>query len=509
MAGGIFDGMSHERMLQWLDQANSGTVQSAADRLATVAEEIHKIADELKIRPQWVEWKGEGADAFRAWTADLANSTLRLGDFSESSAKWLAQASDAIARAQAAIPRTAEGAQVNLDATTVAHNDPDAGTVSAKSAGELAALAAGKEKVRQEAATEMVKLGQAYEFSAVQLNALERPKFAPPPTAIVPDDPMQVYDRESLTRSGAAGQEDVSAGTGSTSVSQRAGAVGDPDGSEPSTHGRTLPERSAPSVDEPPTRMGIDSVETLPQDKRTATGPPSGPPGAGRLEGPGSPPHSNWVPPVTGRQGLPVGGPPAQGRAAGTGRMPQFPAGQAVHSPNAPRTPGGGTGIVGGRPVTPPLGGQAGTPHRGTVVGAPPGSTGRPPMGPTTGTATPTGRAAGQQGPTPGRRLPSPNGGVIGGAPQQTGRAVRSSGGSGGTAGTGTTSGGGTTRGGIVGGAPSGIRPGENRGTGTARVSGQNSSTRTDNRNVRPRRPASNEEPRRQGNSRTAPPAAD
>lgn len=109
MAGGIFDGMSHERMLQWLDQANSGTVQSAADRLATVAEEIHKIADELKIRPQWVEWKGEGADAFRAWTADLANSTLRLGDFSESSAKWLAQASDAIARAQAAIPRTAEG----------------------------------------------------------------------------------------------------------------------------------------------------------------------------------------------------------------------------------------------------------------------------------------------------------------------------------------------------------------------------------------------------------------
>lgn len=146
MAGGIFDGMSHERMLQWLDQANSGTVQSAADRLATVAEEIHKIADELKIRPQWVEWKGEGADAFRAWTADLANSTLRLGDFSESSAKWLAQASDAIARAQAAIPRTAEGAQANLDAATMAHNDPDADTISAKSAAELAALAVNRRR---------------------------------------------------------------------------------------------------------------------------------------------------------------------------------------------------------------------------------------------------------------------------------------------------------------------------------------------------------------------------
>ncbi|WP_405894326.1 translation initiation factor IF-2 [Streptomyces sp. NBC_00104] len=507
MTGGIFDGMSHERMLQWLDQANSGTVQSAADRLATVAEEIHKIADELKIRPQWVEWKGEGADAFRAWTADLANSTLRLGDFSESSAKWLAQASDAIARAQAAIPRTAEGAQANLDAATMAHNDPDADTISAKSAAELAALAAGKEKVRQEAAAEMVKLGQAYEFSAVQLNALERPRFAPPPTAVLPHDSS--YQSVDLERPGSS-EQSASSPRGVVPLDS---APSRDTGSDTSDVRRSLDtrssERSAPSVDEPPTRMGLDSVETLPQDKRTATGPPSGPPSAGRLEGPGSPPHSNWVPPVTGRQGLPAGGPPAQGRSAVTGRMPQFPAGPAVPSPNAARVPGGSNGIIGGRPVTPPLGGQAGTTHRGTVVGAPPGTTGRPPMGPTTGTAASTGRPAGQQAPTSGRRLPSPNGGVIGGAPQQTGRTVRSSGGSGGTAGTGTTSGGGTTRGGIVGGAPSVVRPGTNRGTGTPRVSGPTTSTSTDNRNVRLHRSADNEESRRQGNSQTAPPTVD
>ncbi|MDX3642181.1 hypothetical protein [Streptomyces sp. MB09-02B] len=508
MAGGTFDGMSHERMLQWLDQANSGTVQAAAVRLAKAAEEIRKIADELKVRPQWVEWKGEGADAFRAWTADLANSTLRLGDFSESSAKWLAQASDAIARAQAAIPRTAEGAQANLDAATVAHNDPDADTISAKSAAELAALAAGKEKLRQEAAAEMVKLGQAYAFSATQLNALERPRFAPPPTAIVPA-PVDAQSSD-LARPSASAQSAPSTGEVASLDSGRRSRDTTSDTSDVKRSLDPPPrERVAPSVDEPPTRMAIDSVETLPQDKRTATGPPNGLPGAGRLEGPGSPPHSNWVPPVTGRQGSPVGGPTAQGRSAMTGRMPQFPAGQAFQSPNAARVPGGSNGIIGGRPVTPPMGGQAGTTHRGTVVGAPPASTGRPPMGPTTGTATPTGRAAGQQGPTPGRRLPSPNGGVIGGAPQQTGRTVRSSGGSGGPAGTGTTSGGGTTRGGIVGGAPSGVRPGENRGTATRRVSGPNSSTSTDNRNVRPRGPARSEENRRQDNNRTAPPAVD
>ena len=62
-AGGVtsFEDMSHEQMLAWLDQANSGTVQAAADRLVSAAEEIRKIAEELKVRPQWVEWKGEGA----------------------------------------------------------------------------------------------------------------------------------------------------------------------------------------------------------------------------------------------------------------------------------------------------------------------------------------------------------------------------------------------------------------------------------------------------------------
>lgn len=109
-SGTPFESMSHEEMLAWLDQANSGAIQGAADRLVSAAAEIRKIAEDLKVRPQWVEWKGEGADAFRTWSADLANSTLRLGDYSEGASKWLTQASNAIASAQAAIPRTQAGA---------------------------------------------------------------------------------------------------------------------------------------------------------------------------------------------------------------------------------------------------------------------------------------------------------------------------------------------------------------------------------------------------------------
>ncbi|MGW4750713.1 translation initiation factor IF-2, partial [Streptomyces sp. NPDC004290] len=155
--GTSFEGISHEQMLAWLDQANSGEVQAAAGRLTAAAEEIRKIAEELKVRPQWVAWKGEGADAFRAWANDLANSTFRLGDFSEDAAKWLGEASGAIATAQASIPRDTKGAQANLDAAIAAHNDPDSAAVRAKSASELAALKADQEKVRLEAAAQMRK----------------------------------------------------------------------------------------------------------------------------------------------------------------------------------------------------------------------------------------------------------------------------------------------------------------------------------------------------------------
>lgn len=184
--GTSFEGMSHEQMLAWLDQANAGEVQAAADRLTAAAKEIRKIAEELKVRPQWVAWKGEGADAFRAWANDLANSTHALGDFSEGAAKWLGEASGAIARAQVSIPRDAKSAQANLDAANVAHNDPDAAPVRSKAAYDLAALKADKEKVRQEAAAEMHKLGQSYDLSATQMNTLQRPKFPPPPAAIAP-----------------------------------------------------------------------------------------------------------------------------------------------------------------------------------------------------------------------------------------------------------------------------------------------------------------------------------
>ncbi|MFD0511755.1 hypothetical protein [Streptomyces aureus] len=279
MAKDPFDGMSHEQMLEWLDQANSGTVQAAADRLAAAAKEIHSIAEDLKVRPQWVEWKGQGAESFRTWAGDLANATLTLGDFSQDSSKWLAQASKAIGTAQASIPRDKASAQSNLDAAKAAHNDPDAGAVASKSSAELQAIAANKEKVRQEAAGEMRKLGQAYSLSSTQMSGLTRPKFPPPPKALVPDS----VSRDSSQREGDGGAaaKSVSA-TGTTrSVAEATGHTTPTSDVTAAHHGTVTPERAMPNLDERPTQVGIDSVGTLPEAKQplpTTTGPsPVGP----------------------------------------------------------------------------------------------------------------------------------------------------------------------------------------------------------------------------------------
>ncbi|MDH2393551.1 hypothetical protein QCN29_33260, partial [Streptomyces sp. HNM0663] len=69
--GTPFEGMSHEQMLAWLDEASSFHVRDAGDRLARAAGEIRKIALQLKFRPERVEWQGEGFEAFVEWGASL------------------------------------------------------------------------------------------------------------------------------------------------------------------------------------------------------------------------------------------------------------------------------------------------------------------------------------------------------------------------------------------------------------------------------------------------------
>lgn len=345
--GTPFDSMTHETMLAWLDKANSGAIQGASDRLLSAATEIRKIAEDLKVRPQTVEWKGEGATAFRTWGADLANATLRLGDYSEGASKWLAQASDALASAQVAIPRTDAGAQANLDAAKAARNDPDASAIEKKS---LETLLAAKESNRQEAAAEMRRLAQSYQFSASQMDGLEKPVFPPPPGEFVPDRKETISDGETWgsTGSGPGGHSGSSRTTygSSASTSDINGVLGS---SIP--HGLKVPVHSDTPVD-----MEIDGVATLPPTSSTNTVTPSVPPTTGNAEGV-LPPRLMNTPRPFGGGPIPLQGPVAGGKAVSGLRPPALPGQGGLTAGPASRLPREG-GIIGGRPLRKPLDGR-------------------------------------------------------------------------------------------------------------------------------------------------------
>ncbi|WP_406123192.1 translation initiation factor IF-2 [Streptomyces sp. NBC_00989] len=447
--------MSHEQMLAWLDQAHPGTVRFAADRLTAAAEEIRKIGEELKVRPQYVEWKGAGADAFRIWAGDLANSTLRLGDFSDDAAKWLGQASDAIAHAQASIPRDTKSAQANPNAATLAHNGSDATAVSTKSANELAALAAAKEKVRQEAALQMLKLGQSYRLSATQLDGLERPAFPPPPDAIRP--PEKYGSSEDLARSEdpsshrSGGRATVSDLVDADGVTHTRAAQPDQPEAKTIAVGQTSADRPVLDDRESSTQVGIDSVGSLPDSSHPATSTTGGVPAPVRPETGALPSVGAIAAPIagvgsrgpvgfSGPGGSAVGGRTSGPLGQGTrGSVIGRGAGEASPVPNGdlrgsgaasgrsapgPGLPAGrgvpaGSGISGGRPTgTPTTGRSTGRPSGSTVVG-----------GERAGSRGPTGRVPvaepGRQataGPVAGRSFPTPSNGVVGGTPQRTGR---------------------------------------------------------------------------------------
>ncbi|WMX46783.1 hypothetical protein RGF97_20865 [Streptomyces roseicoloratus] len=193
--GTDFRSMSHQQMLNWLDEASSFSVRNAGDRLATAAAKMTQIAKELQRRPGRVEWDSKAERAFKEWTASLASTTHSLADYSENSAKWLAEAANAIAAAQSSIPRYTSNAQAeeNLAAARKYHNDPDSQTIArnarnqmAPQGADAAAIKAKEEANRQNAAAEMERLSAAYQWSSMQMTSFQMPSFQPPPGGFRP-----------------------------------------------------------------------------------------------------------------------------------------------------------------------------------------------------------------------------------------------------------------------------------------------------------------------------------
>ncbi|MFH9470933.1 hypothetical protein ACH4LT_27230 [Streptomyces clavifer] len=401
-----FDGMSHEQMVAWLDQANSTAVQAVADRLAHAGTEIDKIAGELKIRPQWVTWEGQGAFSFRTWSADLANATLRLAEYSKGASKQLSNAAEAIALAKAATPRPVGDSEANLEAALEARNDPDSAALVRKLTEEREAVAA-----------EMRKLSQTYSHSVAGFGKLERPEFPPPPQVIAPDDALAERDDANGYVSGGGGPGGgarVAPSGASTpgAISESTGGVDALPGFSSSVVAPVV------GVVQRPVDMEIAGVDTLPATTPTN---PVAPPG---MQGPGRPDGGPTVTPAV----LPLssgGGPvmpttSAGGRTPGISRPPMS-TGAGHLATNPIGRPARDGGIVGGRPVVQSPGRPGGGIPRGTVIGGEGAQAGRGAMGHGGGGMGGAG-GGGQSGVIGGRRLAGEAGGMVGGRPQQPGR---------------------------------------------------------------------------------------
>ena len=382
-----FESMPHEQMLAWLDQAESGAVQAAADSLAAAAGEIRSIAEELKKRPERVVWEGEGNKAFVEWGASLSNASLRLANYSDEASKWLGRASEAITEAQSAIPR---------------EKGPIASAVMPPSPLEPI-----PEMNRLEAAAQMRRLAQSYQQSQTQMAKLELPTFQPPPTEFVPSwegrDFQQDLERDGGGTSGARGGGDQIQTVRGVSRAEVSGT--------PAIRTDSLSPADVARL-EPSSATEITGIGTQ-QQPTTPSVMPNGPAVTGKADGPG-PPWPGMIPPSLGGGGG-VPGPFGEGRS-GAGARPPLLSGRAGNvGGSAGRVPSGG--ITGGRPVQAGSG-RPGALPRGTVIGGGSGMHGRPPMAHGAGGGM---GGAGQSGMTGGRRLAGEPGGIVGGRARQSG----------------------------------------------------------------------------------------
>ncbi|MEC4017142.1 hypothetical protein [Streptomyces sp. H27-D2] len=511
-----FESLSHAEMHAMIAQTDPAKASIIGQHLTKAADTIDKIGNDLKTHMSGVAWDGEAGDAFREWGANMANATLRLGDFSRSSGAWLDEASTTLAEVKSRMPDPSTSSKTTLD-SFLSHNpagllmlppkhksgasEPGQGVLAGPTHKD--ALAAQKQLNgdHAEAVRQMTKLAQSYSMSTTFIQSADRPTFPPMPRTIMPTD----------TRGGihAAEQQAATGGTVANGAERTPQQHGRATGPDPSDEARAQTSQfkdtghsndagALPPVVQPDRQVGtrIDGTAVLPQAPTAA---PGGDPGqlvsGGAANGGASLPGSP-IPPLTGAVSRTAG--PTAGNRMPLGIRPPLASGQGtVGGRPGARLPGDhGNGIHGGRPAPPGSARPTGQAPRGTVIGGEP-TQGRPPMG-HGGTGNGGAPSHGQQGNNTGRRLATEPGGVVGGRPQQrpgAGNRPFTPGGTGlvrGTSGPEGQNAGRNTRSGVV-------PPPNANGAGSQR----------DRRGERPDYLAEDEETWAQGNRRVVPPVID
>ncbi|MER8028053.1 hypothetical protein ABTZ78_03610 [Streptomyces bauhiniae] len=426
-----FESMTHEQLAAMLESADMASASLLSMKLYKAATTISEIGDGLMKHVKELEWQGKAGDSFRDWGGHTASATLRLGDYARAASEWMGTVSQAIADAKLSMPDVSETTQakaaladahktIDLTKQPGVRNDPDARKEAATAHTDATTAQARIDATREAAIAQMRKLAGAYEHSAMQVNSLTPPTFAPaagrgaPGAWWVGDEDTNLARGNQYATHGSSGQASPTAPAGGSRSGGHSAVVHHvPAASALEDRARSSGHVSAPHQ---PVSLNIDSVDTLPRTSTPPlTTPPSGPALPLREASPtgllpGLPPT------FTGGGRLP--GAELPSRSPGMGRLPQVP-GLAKPIEGMPRMPRE-TGIVGGRPVS-ATGRPANGIPRGTVIGGENGQ-GRAPLGRAFSSGSVEGaRSAGAMGGS-GRRLASETGGVLGGRSGQPGR---------------------------------------------------------------------------------------
>ncbi|MBP0458599.1 WXG100 family type VII secretion target [Streptomyces montanisoli] len=433
-----FESMSHEEMLALLKGADHGAVSDVSVKLAEVSKTVLDIGNRLKGHVAGLKYEGEGGDAFREWSHQTANATLRLSDYADKAGKFMGHVANSIAETHSKMPALSQttSAQADLHHATKALEHSDSPSPSLEKSAMLAN--ARIESTRGDAASTMRALATSYVHNGGQINALKPPTFPPPAHELGKDwiDPHVDVSRAgssagsgSHTLPGGGGGQRAYSVSGNRSVVSPGGGV--PESKHLAYEGGT--DSLAPIPHVPDAHMEINSTAppVAPPNPTPHGALPPGPNGSQAAQ-------SGVVPPAFGG---PIGSLPHSGGRSGSnfsvrpgggfsgGRVPRF--GSAFSEGTTPAGTSGSTprpnGISGGRPVQSPSGRPPARLPRGTVVGGEEpsnGSTGRPMMGRGTSAMRMGGEGAagaGRNGLVGGRRLASDPGGVVG-RPAQSGK---------------------------------------------------------------------------------------